>query len=185
VARELAADPDRDLTDAERAVLEAVARIADERGSDRLTLSRAVLLDTSGLGLTALRTATRRLDERGLLMLTEPGRPREKGRPPRASVYRLACRPNPESGLAVPPARSSGAPEQPPTVPHALVSGAPAIPEETMDHITLTHEQIVEALGEAALAALLAARQPEGEVRHLRAVGRDDIERGNSVGGSC
>ncbi|WP_158305638.1 MULTISPECIES: hypothetical protein [unclassified Nocardioides] len=39
-----------------------------------------------------------------------------------------------------------------------------------MDKIVLTREQIVHALGEAALA-VLEAQQAPGEIRHLRAVG--------------
>ncbi|ABL80606.1 hypothetical protein Noca_1089 [Nocardioides sp. JS614] len=171
-ARDRAADPDADLTDSERTLLAAVATIADDRGSDRLTLPRAALLEASGLGLTALRTALRHLDARGLLVLVEAGRPREKGRPRRSNVYRLNCRPNPESGVGVPPALSSGAPRPGADGAPALVSGAPSIPEETedMDKIVLTREQIVHALGEAALA-VLEAQQAPGEIRHLRAVG--------------
>lgn len=172
VAVDLAADPDSGLTDSERALLAAVAKIADDRGSDRLTLPRQTLLDSSGLGLTALRTALRRLSDRGLLVLVEPGRPREKGRPKRAAVYRLACRPNPESGVGVPPALSSGAPGSAPTGAPAPVSGAPTPEESNMQEITLTREQIVTALGQAALDALLAqaveAEQPTADVVPLR-----------------
>lgn len=197
-ARDLAADADNDLTQSERVLLDAVAKIADDRGSDRLTLPRALLLGASGLGLTAFRTAQRRLDERGLLTLDEVGRPYEKGRPKRANVYRLTCLPNPESGVVVPPALSSGAPKPSDPGAPAPVSGAPTETKETsrmlpsLSALTpeeeaavlrllaemraptptlcqITREHGAHEYGPMTSGGRLAHRCP-GNVRHLRAV---------------
>lgn len=167
---------ENDLTSAERAVLAYAAELATKRGSDALTIARGDAADgtgflgNTGLGLTAWRTAMKRLDARGALVVARPGERRSKGRPGRATVYRLA-RLN-QSGNPV-----SGAPQElavpPSTVPPA-VSSAPTPTEETdpmNDGIVLTRAQIVAALGEAAYAQLVAAEQAPAEVRHLRAVG--------------
>jgi hypothetical protein len=116
--RDLAADPDADLCDNDRAVLVYAAELAMKRGSDRVTIPRGQILAATGLGLTALRLSLARLEKPELLVLVERGRPRGAGAKakPRANVYRL---PTVEMArryltrgtrLVVPPAHVSGAP---------------------------------------------------------------------------
>ncbi len=104
---------DNDLTASERALLTYVAAVAAKRGSDLLTIPRAALIEGSGLGLTALRTALAGLDHRRVLTLATAGTKRAKGKPGRASVYRLGASLNQSAyavsgappDLAVPPLR--------------------------------------------------------------------------------
>jgi hypothetical protein len=88
----ITADPDAELTDAERAILEHAVNCAREYRRPEVTLPRQRMLDATGLGLTALRTALRRLEAAELLVLVQPGRRGApgSGRPARAAVYRLA-----------------------------------------------------------------------------------------------
>lgn len=138
-------DPDADLTDGERDVLAWVAAQAVRTGSDRLTLPRAALIAGSGLGLTALRTALHSLAERGLLRVVEAGQARTKGRPRRATVYRLTA-------PLIPSPRVSGAPA-------TVVSGAPA------DDLPAIGARVSGAPLPAAVAAYLATAHGAEQVR--------------------
>lgn len=120
-------DPAALLSDAERAVLDVIARAvldhnAEGKAFDRVMMPRHRLQPATGLGLTALRTALRRLEGRGLLVLVEKGRPRGAAarQKARANVYGLPTRAALYSAV-----RPIGVPEDGSVVPAALVCGAP------------------------------------------------------------
>lgn len=180
----VAEDPDTDLTDAERAVLvhaAAEVRHYAERGkgSTAVTLPRAPMLEATGLGLTALRTALRRLEGRGLLTLTERGRRGAPGtKDPKANVYALGA-PSTFTSMyrgtrsVVPPAQASSAPQSSATGAPHQTSSAPTQKETddmrlTLNRGVLTVEttteeapfpEVLEALKAAGL--LVEVRQPE------------------------
>lgn len=175
-------DPAALLTDAERAVLDVIARAVLDRNAagkafDRVMMPRHKLLPATGLGLTALRTALHRLDERGLLVLVEKGRPRgpaakQKARAnvyglPTLSALRSAFRPIgvPEDGSVVPPAQICGAPSPETSGAPPQLFGAPSPatdPEAQMVTLTLS------APDPEQLAAALALVRREVDV-HVQA----------------
>jgi hypothetical protein len=89
------ADADNDLTEAQRRVLLYAIQQTQDRGLLQVALPRQPMLTATGLGLTALRTALRHLESKGLLFLEERGKPRGQfARQPRANLYAL---PEPEA----------------------------------------------------------------------------------------
>ena len=163
--RDLVADPDAELTDAERAVLAYAAEQTAKRGMTRIALPRRDLLEATGLGLTALRTTLKRLHDNGLLVLVEAGRsggPSAQKR--RANLYGLpeavphylsrGTRP------VVPPTQTCGAPAVSGVGAPSQVCGAPdsTLMENNMVTLTLT------SADPEALAAAIAALARAGEV---------------------
>jgi hypothetical protein len=88
-AREIAADPGADLTDAMRAVLVHAADLADKWGLHRLTLPGRAVADATGLSHKAARTALAALHETDLLRLEDRGRGGADVTKRRAARYRL------------------------------------------------------------------------------------------------
>jgi len=171
-------DGDLDLSDNERVLLAHVAEVAEARGSDRLTLPRAGLLQGSGLGLTALRTALARLADRGVLTLVSSGAVRTKGKPRRANVYQLTALSqsgNPVSGapgqLAVPPGSVplavSGAPSTSQEPEGSSMTKMPEIPSMTVEEQAAVLRLLGDMRARAAEEQSLAAQD-----RRLRLVDR-------------
>jgi len=188
---ELAADPDATLPQNSRAVLAHAAKQARRLTSDRPALPRQQMLEATGLGLSALRTALARLDGAGLLVLAERGRRGASGG--RSNLYRLAREDHPalacylyrETRSVVPPGQVCSAPRldldgAPRQVCSAPRPGAPTKPTpEGLSMVTLT----LTAPDADALAAALAALRREQDVavheipdkvRHLRSVVEDE-----------
>lgn len=163
---ELAADPDADLRDTERAVLAHAAARGRALSSDRPALPRAQMLEATGLGLTALRGALDRLDDAELLVLAERGRSSPHGG--RANLYRLAREGHPalasylyrETRSVVPPGQVCSAPPVKHDGAPPQVCSAPAPTPEESPMVTLT----LTAPDADALAAALAALRREHEV---------------------
>lgn len=126
----------------EIAVLRYVAGVVEGRGSDRITIANATFATGAGLGLTAWRTAIRSVIDAGYVQVAEKGVPRSKGRPPRATVYRLVAPTHPEDGVS-----GAGEPvsDAPTTMPSA-VSDAPT---------SFSADEIIRAFGVDALDHLL------------------------------
>lgn len=138
----MCADPGADLTDAERAVLAYAATQARTRGWDRVQMARRNVEEATGVGERSVRTALRRLEDRGLLSLDvrgrsgRPGRVTQDGRPmARANLYRL---PAADSAALVPyqdrgtrsvglPALVCGTPPQTDVVDPRPVCGTPPV----------------------------------------------------------
>lgn len=184
-------DPAANLSNSERAVLahaaEAVLRYNEQgKAVDRVTLPRAQMLphdvagqriEATGLGLTALRTALRRLADRNLLVLAERGEVRSKRRPkPRANVYALpepgtlrrAVYPLdvPEDGSVVPLAQISGAPVPAAPGAPAQISGAPTCTtDKEGPSMAVTLTVTVTAPDAEELAAALALLRRESSVQ--------------------
>jgi hypothetical protein len=130
-AKDVAADPDADLTDAERSVLSFAAAQSLDRGLLQVALPVRILIAATGLGLTALRTALKRLETKGLLTLVEAGKPRgPKAKMARANLYALPGAPlcagepglwcpshSPALKPVVPQSRSATVPQLNPVVP--------------------------------------------------------------------
>lgn len=138
----VAEDPDTDLTDAERAVLvhaaAEVRRYAEKgKATTAVTLPRAPMQEATGLGLTALRTALRRLEDRGLLTLTVRGQRGAPGPKRKANVYALGA-PTSFTSMyrgtrsVVPPAQTSSAPQSSPNGAPHQTSSAPTEKETDM-----------------------------------------------------
>jgi hypothetical protein len=88
-ARDIASDPDVDLTTAMRAVLAYAADLAEKRGLHRLALPRRAVSDATGLGDRATRTALATLHQRDLLRREDSGRGSTDPSRRRAALYRL------------------------------------------------------------------------------------------------
>lgn len=86
----LVADPDTALSDVERAVLAYAADQARVRGMLRVALPRRAVVEATGMGERASRTALSRLCEKGLLTLAVKGRGRRREDRRRAHLYALA-----------------------------------------------------------------------------------------------
>lgn len=188
---ELAADPDATLPQSYRAVLAHAANQARRLTSDRPALPRKQMLEATGLGLTALRTALARLDGAGLLVLAEQGR--RGASSGRSNLYRLAREDHPalasylyrETRSVVPPAQVcsaprlnlDGAPRQVCSAPHPDAVTKPLPEGPSMVTLTITAPD-ADALA-AALAALrreqdVAVHEIPDNVRHLRSVVKDE-----------
>jgi len=188
---ELAADPEVMLPQSSRAVLAYAANEARRLTSDRPALPRKEMLEATGLGLTALRTALARLDEMGLLMLAERGR--RGASSDSANLYQLARKGHPalaaylyrETRSVVPPGQVcsaprldlDGAPRQVCSAPHPDAVTQPEPEGPSMVTLTITAPD-ADALA-AALAALrreqdVAVREIPDNVRHLRSVVKDE-----------
>ncbi|MCW2785013.1 MAG: hypothetical protein JWP74_1530 [Marmoricola sp.] len=144
------ADPERVLSDHQRAVLSFVSERAAKIGTLRVAVPQKMLREELSLGQTAARNALDRLCKLGYLELVERGRPGgKKTKDRRANVYAVApelpmvtASPVPETGWWCPPAVTSGAPLA--TVSGALevTSGAPTVNEPNREErtvITLTY----------------------------------------------
>lgn len=161
---ELAADPDADLDNACRAVLAHATDRARALTSDRPALPRAQMLAATGLGLTALRSALRRLEEADLLVLAERGRRSPAGG--RANLYHLAPVSHPalapylyrETRSVVPPGQVCSAPGDNHDGAPAQVCSAPTTEDVQMVTLTLT------APNADALAAALAALRGDDRI---------------------
>lgn len=164
---DLIADPDTELSDAERSVLDHATAQARAYHRPEVTLPRQRMLEATGLGLTALRTALRRLEASGLLTLAQPGRRSAPGssRPGRAAVYRLATTEAASYYLSrgtrpvVPPVQTSSAP---------IDSGVGA-PVQT--------SSAPDALEENAVVTLtLSSRDPQALADALAALARTEVQ---------
>ncbi len=163
--RELVSDADTDLTDAERAVLHYAVTTATAKGMLRVAMPRRALMEATGLGLTALRSTMRRLEEAELLVLVEAGQPGGPGaRKRRSNLYGLPaeqphylCR---GTRPVVPPTQTCGAPAVSGVGAPAQTCGAPdpTLKETNMVTLTLT------SADPEALAAAIAALARAGEV---------------------
>ena len=150
-ANDVAADPNADLSDSERSVLSFAAAQTLDRGFLQVALPRRSLTAATGLGLTALRTALKRLESKGLLTLVEAGKPRgPKARKSRANLYALretpiyAGEPSlwcPAHKPVVPQPRTATVPQPNPVVPlHDTNPGAPpADPTPLWKHHNHSH----------------------------------------------
>ncbi len=161
-------DPDAALSNGERAVLAHAARSllahnGQGRALNRVALPRERMLEQTGLGLTALRTVLRRLQERGLLTLAEPGRRRAPGA--RRGIANLYALPTVEHLAAtvmyretrsvVPLAQLCSAPGPPPAgAPPHLCSAPQPDPAEEPRMVTLTLPAATPDVLAAALDAL-------------------------------
>ncbi len=125
------------LSDAKRAVLRCATDVAEARGTTRPALPRRSIVEATGLGERAVRTALAQLDRDGLLVLAVRGLPSGPSAVRRrASCYRLG--PAPGSHIPVPEVRSVGPPTPltkteannvgPPTSPNANYVGPPGAP---------------------------------------------------------
>ncbi len=188
---ELAADPDATLPQSCRAVLAHAANQARRLTSDRPALPRQQMLEATGLGLSALRTALAQLDSAGLLVLAERGRRGANGG--RSNLYRLAQKDHPalaaylyrETRSVVPSAQVcsaplldlDGAPRQICSAPRLDAVTKPTPEGPSMVTLTITAPD-ADALA-AALAALrreqdVAVHEIPDKVRHLRSVVKDE-----------
>jgi len=135
--RGIVEDLENGLTYNERAVLAYAASRAEHHGMVHVALPRRPMLEATSLGLTALRTALRRLHEKGLLTCVESGRPNgpNSRREARAALYSL---PDPshlhipyrETRPVVPSAHTCGALGNVPAGALPSTCGAPSIEEE-------------------------------------------------------
>lgn len=88
----VAADPDLDLSSAQRDLLVYASRMATAQGSVSVNLPRLATAKNLGLGEKAVRLHLDHLVASGLLVLAERGRARTKTRAGKANVYRLPDR---------------------------------------------------------------------------------------------
>ena len=98
----------------DRTILTTAITIAEANGTTRPALPRRLLMESTGLGLTATRNSLARLERAGWLELAVPGRsgrPKE-GEPGKANLYRLlAPVGTPKHGLWCPPKKAPPAPD--------------------------------------------------------------------------
>lgn len=154
-----------DLGDTDRAVMQAAIDLGTQHGTSRPTLPKRMLAERTGHSPTSVQRSLARLVAAGWLALVQPGDYRTR----RASLYTLC------PGLA---ATYTGAtPPEDQTVPKDHVpKDQPG--GSQMDELTLTisRDELLACIGEAALARLLAEHRPqiENSVPHLRVVGDAD-----------
>lgn len=169
--RDFVADPHAQLTDNERAVLGAAVTLAEHHQHTRPACPRARLVELSGLGERAVRTALTGLDRKGLLVLAQRGVQGEPGKR-KAALYRLPG----EEALASHRCRETG-----PMGPRTEPMGPPTQTTVQEDAVNLSElaraRAELEALKaelKAELIAELGLTQPEtpDNVRHLRVVKR-------------
>jgi hypothetical protein len=167
-------DPDADLTGAERDVLRVVADMAITKGIERLALPRRVLQEHTGLGLTALRSTLKRLDQTGLLVLAEAGRAGgPSARKRRANLYRIAGADTPAlapylyrgTRSVVPPTQICGAPPADAHGAQHQICGAPQEPTRPTPETDTEQETNV-------ITLTLSSKDPQDLADAIAALGR-------------